>query len=54
MKQGVPPLLEDSTLKEVANKYNKTVAQVILRYLVSSLEGKFSLRYFEMDGTFVV
>ncbi|KAJ9598311.1 hypothetical protein L9F63_010989 [Diploptera punctata] len=34
MKQGVLSLLEDPVLLEMATKYNKTIAQIILRYLV--------------------
>jgi diketogulonate reductase-like aldo/keto reductase len=36
IRHDVPSLLEDPTLKEIATKRGKTVAQVILRYLVSS------------------
>ncbi|KAJ9579563.1 hypothetical protein L9F63_004748 [Diploptera punctata] len=33
-KEGTPKLLEDATLKEMGDRLGKTVAQVILRYLV--------------------
>jgi diketogulonate reductase-like aldo/keto reductase len=36
MRHDVPPLLQDSKLQEIATKHGKTVAQVILRYLVST------------------
>jgi aldehyde reductase len=35
IRHDVPSLLEDQKLKEIATKHGKTVAQVILRYLVS-------------------
>jgi diketogulonate reductase-like aldo/keto reductase len=36
IRHDVPSLLEDSKLQEIAAKRGKTVAQVILRYLVSN------------------
>jgi aldehyde reductase len=36
IRHDVPSLLEDPKLKEIAAKRGKTVAQVILRYLVSN------------------
>jgi aldehyde reductase len=35
IRHDVPSLLEDRKLKEIALQHGKTVAQVILRYLVS-------------------
>ena len=35
IRHDVPSLLEDQKLKEIALQHGKTVAQVILRYLVS-------------------
>lgn len=35
IRHDVAPLLQDTKLQEIATKRDKTVAQVILRYLVS-------------------
>jgi diketogulonate reductase-like aldo/keto reductase len=36
IRHDVPSLLEDRKLKNIATEHGKTVAQVILRYLVST------------------
>lgn len=38
-KPGDPVLLEDPKLKELAKKYNRSVAQIILRYQVNPVIG---------------
>jgi diketogulonate reductase-like aldo/keto reductase len=35
IRHDVPSLLEDTKLQEIASKRGRTVAQIILRYLVS-------------------
>ncbi|XP_067008365.2 aldo-keto reductase family 1 member B1 [Anabrus simplex] len=61
---GAPSVLQDHRLKQLANKYNRTVAQVVLRYLVqigvvpipkstnpSRLRENFSIYDFELSPT---
>lgn len=54
IRHDVPSLLEDQKLKEIALQHGKTVAQVILRYLVSirntSISARCSARYLFRDS----
>jgi aldehyde reductase len=50
-KGDTPEPLQDPKIKELADKYGKTPAQIILRYLVSLKEEDFILRSRKIYGT---
>jgi hypothetical protein len=51
MRHDVPPLLQDAKLQQIATKHGKTVAQIILRYLVRNSNKSLSGIYGGQNNT---